>query len=685
MAYVGEMQYLTIGSNTYSLPSGGGGGGSVTSVGVSNATNGGLTVSGTNPVTSSGTITIGHSNVLTSAQSTQAVYPITIDKNGHIASYGSAVSIDDEIFITEAYDTSYADTRAAFNAGKYLICLDAENGIYAPLAYETTTDFTFTVLDSSFVSGYGGHEYILNSSGWTVSGTAFPDEKLKTASATSGTTYYPVIGNDSTSAETKYYDKKGLSYVSTQGSSNMSGSAVLTLGTSANSGSANGRYGQLNIYSETGKKASIYTAGSMSADRTFALPNNSGTIALTSDIPDVSGKIDTAGTGLSKSGTTLNHSNSVTAQTTQAVYPVTIDAEGHIASYGSAVTIPTVPTITLNGSSTTSPSFYAPTGAGTNGYVLTSSGSGAPSWTSGELTDEKIKPVSGVTNSQAYGVLLSYDTVAQKPRTADLKYYQASSYAEIAVGSTSRKGQLTLQDTSGKNVIIKPTTLTDFRTITLPDASGTIALTSDIPDVSGKIDTAGTGLSKSGTTLNHSNSITAGTIGSSSASQGSTIAIPYATYDSNGHITGKGTHTHTITGFLTAETDPIFAASAAAGITSTDISNWNNKLSGSSVNTNSYMIIGDWRFEWGTISLTTTNASGSGSYTAPYYIDGTVTFDMSFTTNPYVYCVVNGAWTGTRVANTYDISTTGCKIRLYASHKNSTSTGIRWLAIGRYR
>jgi len=36
--------------------------------------------------------------------------------------------------------------------------------------------------------------------------------------------------------------------------------------------------------------------------------------------------------------------------------------------------------VTLNGSSSTSPSFYAPTSAGTSGYVLTSNGSGAPTW-----------------------------------------------------------------------------------------------------------------------------------------------------------------------------------------------------------------------------------------------------------------------------------------------------------------
>lgn len=55
----------------------------------------------------------------------------------------------------------------------------------------------------------------------------------------------------------------------------------------------------------------------------------------------------TAGTGLSIGTTaqgnftttgTINHTNSVTAQTTQALYPIKIDAQGHISGYGSAVT-----------------------------------------------------------------------------------------------------------------------------------------------------------------------------------------------------------------------------------------------------------------------------------------------------------------------------------------------------------
>lgn len=75
---------------------------------------------------------------------------------------------------------------------------------------------------------------------------------------------------------------------------------------------------------------------------------------------------------------------------------------------------------------------------------------------------------------------------------------------------------------------------------------------SHLTALNNKIDTAGTGLSKSGTTLNHSNSITAGTIGSSTTTSGASIVIPYASYDAQGHITGKGTHTHTVNSLNTS-------------------------------------------------------------------------------------------------------------------------------------
>ena len=76
--------------------------------------------------------------------------------------------------------------------------------------------------------------------------------------------------------------------------------------------------------------------------------------------------------------------------------------------------------------------------------------------------------------------------------------------------------------------------------------NGTTASWASLPTYS-----SGTGITVTGTTINHSNSVTAGTAGTSSATSGSTLAVPYITYDAQGHITASGTHTHTVTGFLT--------------------------------------------------------------------------------------------------------------------------------------
>ena len=92
----------TSNANTWVLiPSGDEPSGTVTSVGVQNATNGGLTVSGS-PITSSGTITIGHSNVVTAGTAsgsatktldfgdTFEIPSVTYDANGHITAKGSS-------------------------------------------------------------------------------------------------------------------------------------------------------------------------------------------------------------------------------------------------------------------------------------------------------------------------------------------------------------------------------------------------------------------------------------------------------------------------------------------------------------------------------------------------------------------------------------------------------------------
>lgn len=115
-------------------------------------------------------------------------------------------------------------------------------------------------------------------------------------------------------------------------------------------------------------------------------------------------------------------------------------------------------------------------------------------------------------------------------------FNHSNSITPGTAGSTS--------DTSGNSISIPYVTY---------DAQGHVTgkgtRTHTVPDApSPTTYSAGTGLSLSGTTFNHSNSITAGTAGSSTATLGDTFDIPYVTYDAQGHITGAGNRQHTVTG-----------------------------------------------------------------------------------------------------------------------------------------
>lgn len=132
-------------------------------------------------------------------------------------------------------------------------------------------------------------------------------------------------------------------------------------------------------------------------------------------------------------------------------------------------------------------------------------------------------------------------------------------------------------------------------------------------------------------TMGHTNSITAGTVGTSSATSGSTLAVPYITFDGQGHITATGTHTHTISGFLTSSGTDTISGSRVTGnnslavsvINSTELNNTiRNKLNTKS--TNGTVSAGDghnnkvWGTDgsgnpaWKTVSSTGTPTSKTG-------------------------------------------------------------------------
>ena len=141
-------QYFNTTTNRFRIFNGttwdemGTGGGTVTSVAVANATNGGLTISGS-PITTNGTINIGHSNVLTNAQTTSGIYPIKIDKNGHITEYGTAlgnVSTTAAGLLPAFSSANQSSTKVA--SADYL--WDATTGKYQQLPATAFSDTTYT-------------------------------------------------------------------------------------------------------------------------------------------------------------------------------------------------------------------------------------------------------------------------------------------------------------------------------------------------------------------------------------------------------------------------------------------------------------------------------------------------------------------------------------------------------------
>ena len=99
------------------------------------------------------------------------------------------------------------------------------------------------------------------------------------------------------------------------------------------------------------------------------------------------------------------------------------------------------------------------------------------------------------------------------------------------------------------NLIIKLNSGTTEGTNQFTFNGSTAKTVNIIPSAIGTINTAGTGLSKSGTTLNHANSITAGNGGptaNKTVSPGGTFTVPYFTYNSTEHITGRTNRTITL-------------------------------------------------------------------------------------------------------------------------------------------
>lgn len=366
------------------------GGGTVTSVDAAN-TDGSLTISG-NPITSSGTITVDHTNTI-SAVTTSGIYPIKVDANGHITETGTAlgnVSTTAAGLLPAFSSTNQSSTAVATNDYVW----DATTNKYSKLPATAFSDTTYT-------DGTAGYTLKAkqDGSGNVITTTYAP----LASPALTGTPTAPTAtaGDNSTQIATTAFVTSAISGITgamvfkgTVGTGGTAGTSLPTTGVKvgdtykvASAGtyaSQAAKVGDLFIatattptwaYVPSGDDAAVtsitagigLTGGTITTTGTIALDTSGVTAGTYQGITvDAYGRVTsasdmgyttntgtvtsvgiTAGSGISVSGSpittsgsiTVGHTNSITAQSTSGVYPIKIDANGHITEYGSAVTI----------------------------------------------------------------------------------------------------------------------------------------------------------------------------------------------------------------------------------------------------------------------------------------------------------------------------------------------------------
>lgn len=187
---------------------------------------------------------------------------------------------------------------------------------------------------------------------------------------------------------------------------------------------------------------------------------------------------------------------------------------------------------------------------------------GAATAAQGEKADTAVQTIQigGTTQTKTNGVvnLPAYPTVPTSLKNPYSLTVQGNGTQAFTYDGSSSK---TLNIKAGTNITIGTSTSGD---ITINGAAGTSY-------------NAGTGLSLSGSTFNHSNSITPGTASGSATTTldyGGSFSMPTVSYDAQGHVTSKGTTTITLPTAPTAATvKAVRYDTASQGLTSTQRDN----------------------------------------------------------------------------------------------------------------
>lgn len=215
---------------------------------------------------------------------------------------------------------------------------------------------------------------------------------------------------------------------------------------------------------------------------------------------------------------------------------------------------------------------YVPSGNENETYIkystttqnlTTSAQSGTITLGEGATKQVDTTVTSGSTKLPTSAAVISYVTGQVSPVNTALDTHKKDTTSHITAAERTKWNAAEVNQNAFSNVKVGDTTVAaDTKTDTLTLTAGTnVTITPDATNDAITIAakdttyTGGTGISVSGTTINHSNSIEAGTATGTATSTlafGGKFDIPTVSYDAQGHITGKGTTTLTMPATPTA-------------------------------------------------------------------------------------------------------------------------------------
>lgn len=487
-------------------------------------------------------------------ESSHALKTVSI-KAGTGLSGGGTLEADRTLSLSAATSSTLGGIKTGYTtSGKnYKVQLDSSNNAYVNVPW-TDNNTTYNFIGSTF--------YSYNSNNWQDCNNC----------TTNGVYYYTLNGPSGITAGdgalyTQAYSTSWVGQIAQdyrsghlflRGKNNGSWTDWLTNCDSSNTYISSGTvYINGNSIKPVTSETSLSkgtTSGSGNAVTDISVSGHK--ITLTKDTTfltshqDISGKQD-------KSTAVTHTASTIVGSSTQPVY-IASDGTATAIGYTIAKSVPSNAVFT-----DTNTTYSAGTG-------LTLSGTSFSLNTAGSALGG-VKTTSTVTSNSGYTAC---------PIIGGVPYYKDTNYDLSGYATqtwVTNKGYLTAhQDISGKsNTSHTHSVKINGTTKTIAASGGTAVdlgtyLTAH-QDISGKADKA---------------SITAGTAGTSSATSGSSLSVPYVTVNAQGIVTGYGTHKHTISGFATSGHThsylPLSGGVMTGSIHSTFTSNtWVNSLTDS--------------------------------------------------------------------------------------------------------